>query len=384
MSVFANSIAMSERTRYRLKVVLLCIFSVFQQLRKSRRKPYFLEVKNILIPTQARFGDTILLVPLLERLSKRFPSASITLALPRLTADLFKTSPFKLHVLEWSEKEYGSVKSLLNQGPFDLAFVPWDNRMSWVARAVGARWIIGLAETRSTWKSLFLDEVVQWEEGVVSDSLAALVADSERNYAYSWTLTLETVATTQQPLPYAVLHLGASSPMRRWPAVKWQSLAGLLRGGGFSIVWSVGPGEENLIDECEPQACDTNSIGPKIVDLYATLCQASLIVSPDTGVAHLAKLTQTPTICIFGPGSPTLHGSGMRWRDLAWEPVWNESIACRDQNDLYGRKFDWVKRCTRNLSQCADARCIREIGVEEVYAKAQALLQIHSERALTK
>ena len=37
--------------------------------------------------------------------------------------------------------------------------------------------------------------------------------------------------------------------------------------------------------------------------------------APDTGIAHLAKLTGTPTVCLFGPGSDVLFGAS--WKILA-------------------------------------------------------------------
>ena len=56
---------------------------------------------------------------------------------------------------------------------------------------------------------------------------------------------------TDAPRPrgrYAVLHVGASSPLKQWEPARWRALAAWLEARGLAVVWSAGPGEAAVID----------------------------------------------------------------------------------------------------------------------------------------
>ena len=74
---------------------------------------------------------------------------------------------------------------------------------------------------------------------------------------------------------------------------------------------------------------------------------ARVLVSPDTGVAHLGRAVWIPTVTLFGPGSAQLAGPGSFWRDTPWRAVGRDPFPCRDQRVLFRREIDWVRRCHR-------------------------------------
>jgi hypothetical protein len=63
------------------------------------------------------------------------------------------------------------------------------------------------------------------------------------------------------PDNYIVLHVGASSATRFWPAAHWQALADAIRAAQLSVVWSCGPGEDALLREIDPPAGDVRMAG---------------------------------------------------------------------------------------------------------------------------
>ena len=113
-------------------------------------------------------------------------------------------------------------------------------------------------------------------------------------------------------------------------------------------------------------------------ELWHLLARAALLVCPDTGVAHLARLTGTPTVALFGPGSASLSGAGEFWRDAPFTALTIADFPCRDQRITMKREVSWIRRCERapgtGPGQCAEARCMNAIESDAVYRSAAAHL----------
>jgi ADP-heptose:LPS heptosyltransferase len=169
-----------------------------------------------------------------------------------------------------------------------------------------------------------------------------------------------------------VLHLGASTPLKLWPSDRWASLAARLRQEGYAVAWSAGPGETALVEEADPARKFPSYAGKlDLAQLWHLLEKAGLLVTVDTGVAHLAKLAGAPTVCLYGPGSPVLVGRGEFWKGAPFREAGRAEFPCRDQRLLFKREIAWVRRCQRTLRECAEPRCMQAIDVDEV---AQAAL----------
>ena len=176
-----------------------------------------------------------------------------------------------------------------------------------------------------------------------------------------------------------MLHAGASSPLKRWPAERWRELGTRLAAHDLDIVLSAGPGETELLDEIDPQRRwqrfpGTLSLGR----LWQLVARAALVVCPDTGVAHLARLTGAPTVALFGPGSALLSGGGEFWRNSPFTALTIQDFPCRDQRITMKREVAWIRRCERlpgsGSGRCADARCMRALTGDDVYRAALARL----------
>jgi ADP-heptose:LPS heptosyltransferase len=176
--------------------------------------------------------------------------------------------------------------------------------------------------------------------------------------------------------PYAVLHVGASTPLKLWPPERWRAVALALEQRGLSPVWSAGRGEETLVKAIDREERFASFAAKlDLPQLWRLLAGARLLVAPDTGVAHLGRVAWTPTVSLFGPGSAVLCAPGSFWRDTPWSGVTDEGFPCRDQNLLFRREIHWVRRCARTTSECAEPRCMHAIGVDAVLAAADGLLQ---------
>lgn len=118
---------------------------------------------------------------------------------------------------------------------------------------------------------------------------------------------------------HVVVHPGAASGSRRWPADRFAAVVRRLAEAGHDVVVTGGPAERELCaqvvadagagDDLSPGGSVSDASGtldlPALADVVAT---ARLVVSGDTGVAHLATAYGTPSVVLFGPTPPTLWG----------------------------------------------------------------------------
>ncbi|TQJ75322.1 ADP-heptose:LPS heptosyltransferase [Streptomyces sp. SLBN-31] len=115
---------------------------------------------------------------------------------------------------------------------------------------------------------------------------------------------------TPSPAPGAVVvHPGAEAAARRWPAERYAVVVRHLRAAGHRVVLTGSPAEGALVRHIGEHAglppgdllCGGLSFG----ELSALLAHASLVVSGDTGPAHLAVAHGTPSVTLFGPAVGT-------------------------------------------------------------------------------
>jgi ADP-heptose:LPS heptosyltransferase len=334
--------------------------------------------RSILIAHHLLLGDTLMLTPLLAKLRARYPVAEITMAVPRACAPLYANRPYDVRALGWDPRDAASVRRLLREPGFDLALIPGDNRHSWLAQAMGARWIVAFAGDRPAYKSWLIDEMRTYPDSPATwfDITATLVdGEPPATYRQSDWAPPDAAPFARPDAPYCVLHVGASSRLKLWEPERWHALAAHLRAGGQRIAWSAGPGEEALVEACVPEAEDQITAGRlDLAQLWHLLRGARLLVCPDTGAAHLGRIAGTPTIALFGPGSAMLAGAGDFWRESRYRALTIAPFPCRDQNVLFKREIQWVRICKRSSAECAAPRCMQAIVVDAVTAACDEFL----------
>lgn len=108
-----------------------------------------------------------------------------------------------------------------------------------------------------------------------------------------------------------LVHPGAASAARRWPAERWaQVIRALARSG--SVLITGGPNEVELAQEVGSLAGlpDSAVIAGEtgLLDLLALVASADRLLCGDTGAAHVATAVGTPSVVLFGPVPPSLWG----------------------------------------------------------------------------
>ena len=334
----------------------------------GRKKPD--APRRILVLHHLLLGDTIMLTPLLKKLREQYPGAHIALTCPTSFLGLYALRPYGVHVLPFDERDVSTILALLREVRFDLTLIPAENRLSWLARAIGSRWIVAFDGDRPAYKSWLVDELRPFPRTPTAwGDLVCLLVEGPAPAPY---LPGEWAAPRCEPFvlpsaPYCVLHIGASSPLRLWEPWKWQGLASHVRSLGRAIVWSVGPRETHLIDQVDPNGLYHRYTGTLALEqMWHLLAKADLLVCLDTGIAHLGRVAGVPSVVLFGPGSAHLFGGGDFWRTVPDRKVYVPNFPCRDENMIFRRHVDWAGHCGRTTLQCSAPRCMHALALERV------------------
>lgn len=343
---------------------------------RSRARPA--APSRILIVHHLLLGDTLCLTPLLAKCREQYPQTDIALTVPRSAAPLYAQRPYGVRPLAFDPENSASVGALLREAPFDLALVPGENRFAWIAHALGALWVAGFDGDRPAYKNRLLDERLPfpswpWNWGDVAASL--IPGPPSKAYSPSDWQAPDWAPFERPAGPYAVLHLGARNPLRLWQGAKWRALCEALEKRGLEIAWSGARADEALVREVDPQGRRRSYAGRlDLAQLWHLLAGARLLVCPDTGIAHLARIVGVPAVTLFGPGSVALSGAGAFWASSPYRAVTVEAVPCRDQRLVFKREIPGMRRCVRFPPECTNNICMQEIGLEPVLAAADELL----------
>ena len=245
-------------------------------------------------------GDLLTAVPALRALRRAHPAAHVSLAAPAALRelalhtgavdDVVDTAPLAPLAPQLTGADL--AVNLHGRGPQSTALLAATapRRLVSYGLADGPRWT---ADEH---------EVVRWcrlldESGISADPCDLRLA----------------VPSVEPPVAGAVVvHPGAAQVSRRWPVQRWGRVAAALAADGHDVRVTGGPGEQDLAQEVAHSA----GLGPQAVlagrtdllGLSALVASARLLVSPDTGVAHLATAFGTPSVVLFGPTPPALWG----------------------------------------------------------------------------
>lgn len=150
-------------------------------------------------------------------------------------------------------------------------------------------------------------------------------------------LRLDGPATRDPDL--VLIHPGAASAARRWPAARWAEVARVLAGRGRRVLVTGVPDEAPLcaqVAASHPLVEDTCG-RYAVPQLSALVRGAGLLLSGDTGIAHLATAHATPSVVLFGPVAP--HEWGPRIDPELHRVLW-ETRDGDGPGDPHGKTVD--------------------------------------------
>ncbi|MBK0419722.1 glycosyltransferase family 9 protein [Leucobacter sp. CSA1] len=130
----------------------------------------------------------------------------------------------------------------------------------------------------------------------------------------------------------AVVHVGAFYGSRQWPAERFGVVAESLASEGRRVVFT-GSGAERAraLDVARLAGLPEDAVlagRMSLGEFAAQIADAELVVSADTGAAHLASAYGTPSVVLFGPAPPE-----------EWGPPPGPHIVLTDASQRRGETF---------------------------------------------
>jgi ADP-heptose:LPS heptosyltransferase len=190
--------------------------------------------------------------------------------------------------------------------------------------------------------------------GIASDVIPPLPVLDTRPFPVS-----APVAAAQGILPRVVIHLGAGNRFRDWGADNFQALIRRLDARRIPVFLIGGSAEEIIRAAALAKiACVHDFSGPlSIKDMLSLIAGASVYIGADSGPLHLASLTATPLVALYGPNLAQISGP---WRKERVEIIQME-MDCRP--------------CSQRRCKYDTIRCMRNIGVDRVYEAVSKFIQ---------
>jgi ADP-heptose:LPS heptosyltransferase len=264
--------------------------------------------KTALALRALNLGDLLVAVPALRALRRALPDHRTVLATPASLAPLAALTGAVDEVLptrepgqlRWDRPPPDVVVNLHGTGPQSHRALD----------ALGARRRIGFRA--AGWKGPAWDDVAarwphereRWCALLAHHGIAADAGDLR--------LSPPPYVRTGRPWAPVLVHPGARYGAKRWPAQRFAAVAAMLNLPVEPVLVTGAADEHDLARAVAGAAglADSRVLAGRtnLVQLCALVAGAALVVSGDTGIAHLASAFGTPSVTLFGPVAPAQWG----------------------------------------------------------------------------
>ena len=342
-------------------------------------------INRIVVRSTNWVGDTVMSVAALRRLRHSFPSAHITLVARPWARDVLmdialfdnlmlyqrrSVSIFR-QIKEWRRHEFDLA--VLFQNAFEAALIPFLARVplrigySTDRRGALLTHPLPVPDWRDRNHEVFyyLNIVLQLEallgrggDNASVDLDCSLTVSATRKSQALERLRAEGL---QENRSLIVLCPGSiNSRAKRWPADRYAKLADRLIEEHGAEILLIGSEQETDVATLVRAGMKRRLLDltgkTRLAEAVALLSVADLVISNDTGPAHIAAALGRPTLVIFGPTNP-----------LTTRPYSSTATVVREPPDC--------APCM--LRDCPiDHRCMTAISVEEIVSRSVALLAV--------
>jgi lipopolysaccharide heptosyltransferase II len=297
--------------------------------RLSRRPATFPEPRTILLVQLDHLGDAILSTGMLRALVVRYPDASIEVLTSPRNQELFEACPGVRTVHVARENRFSRRRGFRWIGA--LLWWSWKLRRRRFDLAIDARgefphalllWLMG-AKRRVGWTSgggdfLLTDAasyVANRHESESRQALLNLLDIQPPEGQSAWPPTFDPGRAARDwiehewpaaadPRPLIVIHVGAGTQAKRWPAEHFRELIGRLAVEHDVRIALVGTGDDWIVarqiigSRAWPNVWNLTGLF-NVARLGALLERAAVMIGADSGPVHLAAAVGTPVVVLF-------------------------------------------------------------------------------------
>lgn len=162
--------------------------------------------------------------------------------------------------------------------------------------------------------------------------------------------------------PYALLHVGSGTEVKRWDRLHWVNLALALE-RDLALTPVICSGSAEHVDAraiAEASGARLPVPPPTVGALGALLRAAAVVVGADSGAMHLAVAVHSPSVTLFGPADPAIFGP---WGNPAHHAIVASRMICAPCDVI-----EWPREELRFHP------CVRRISVDRVLPAVRAVM----------
>ena len=348
---------------------------------RCRRAP-----QRILIAHHLLLGDTIMLTPLLAKCRARWPDADIVMTCPVPFAPLYSGRPYGVRAvaLRSARRRRRSRHCAPPRRSISRSCPPTTACRGWRARSArtGSSRSPATARATRTGRSTSCARTrdARWPGAISSPGSST---DRRPRRIGSPTGRRPRRAPVAGPgKSYCVLHAGASTPLKQWPAARWRALGERLAAHGYAVVLSAGPGEAALLDADRSGATRGRAIPGRYRSQRSGACSpAPRSSSAPIPASRTSRASSAPrrSRC-SGPVRRCSRAPATFWRASPFTALTIPDFPCRDQRITMKREVAWIRRCERfpglGPGQCPEPSCMLALTDDMVWQAAARHLGI--------
>lgn len=338
--------------------------------------PIITEPRTIIIAATLLLGDFVMLAPLVQAVRKYYPKAKITVLTPKGWQAVALQMKGVDAAIEAQINSYAWFKQFNcdYHGLWDLGIVPFIYFTLPLFYAVGVKNIRSFPDFRG--RNYQIHHKMSAPVNVAHMSrlfLQILDGETETFYPAPHFHSLQTPLLDDLiGQRYVVIHPGARRKVRFWPSDRYIAIANLLLQAGFHIVLTGMTSEKSLTSQIEaslPVGKIHNLAGKdNLMGLMRVIQSAEAVIGPDTGVMHLARALNVPSVTIMGQTQDTLFGIDPHFHDVSRaRTLYIPNLQCRDRQTLFKRSIPNVANCCREECLYTDIPCLLRIEVSSMH-----------------
>lgn len=345
-------------------------------------------IERIVVRGTNWVGDAVMTVPALREIRRLFPAAHITLATRSWARGLLAEADFlddlQVHdgsglrsvvqqVREWRKRSFDLAVLLPNSLETalvaSLARVPLRIGYATDGRQALLTHPLALPEWRDSKHEVFyylkivaeLEWLIKREQTFLDTQPDGSLEVSEaRKSAARDFLRAQGVGTGNGRALVALCPGSINSRAKRWPTERYAALGDrLIDDLGAEIILIGSSAEADVSNEVSQQMRNAPKVltgKTDLAELVAILSQVDLLITNDTGPAHIASALERPTLVIFGPTNPLTTRPFSPFGEIVRQPP--DCAPCM-------------------LRDCPiDHRCLTAISPDEVFERARTLLSV--------
>jgi lipopolysaccharide heptosyltransferase II len=358
------------------------------------RPSHWRNARNILVVRLDNLGDVLMTTPAIQAIKHNSPAAKITLLGSRSGTAIARHVPAIDEVISYDAPWIKGVVhgdladrrllATLRRAQFDAAVIFSECTQSALPSALMCRLAgipLRLAHSRENPHDLLTDwvpdndvchdgmrhEVARQLDLVRSVGFHAVSDRMVFRYAASDVLSMRrkfVAAGGDLMRPYIVVHPGASSASRRYPAERFgQAAEQICHDSGCQAVFSGGHDEQALVARAHEQMHEPAfSLAGQLTlgELAALIAGAQVTLCNNSGPAHMAAALDTPVVVLYALTHPQHTPWGAKARVL------NHDVPCRNCQDSV---------CTERHHDClmkVDAATVARAAMSLIEAPAAA------------